>query len=269
MKSVAHWLIAAVRPAGAHTEDATKLPLQLFVHFFSYLVKCQWKKACRGIFKSSRSVFCKNQENGAGKQWSLNAPGCYQISSLTASVPCASLFQTPVFQLNTRLVFPKELVSAQRFSSFHQLRYILPHKLLYRWHLHNHTRPDVLVLTARQKIESDATVLAAWARDHNETRYCILNIPGENTSSGPPFIAYTVSRVNFRRCLPGESIRILSMCQVQWQWQTLATPAENFFPWRYDFGLVLLAFFNWVKYGRRLGKPSRNVMEKFSWCNEC
>ena len=34
----------------------------------------QWKTACRGDLQTSRPVSCKNQENGAGKQWSLHAP---------------------------------------------------------------------------------------------------------------------------------------------------------------------------------------------------
>ena len=45
---------------------------------FAFLMYFLWhfnekEKLAELIFRSSRSVFCKNQENGAGKQWSLHA----------------------------------------------------------------------------------------------------------------------------------------------------------------------------------------------------
>ena len=64
--------IAAVR----QRKDATKLVV-FFRFFHAFPATCQWQTACKSdlrVLIQLRSAFSKNQENGAGKQWSLHAP---------------------------------------------------------------------------------------------------------------------------------------------------------------------------------------------------
>ena len=54
-------------------KDATKLAV-FFRFFESFLWHFNKKQHAEVIFRLSRPVLCKNQENGSGKQWSLHAP---------------------------------------------------------------------------------------------------------------------------------------------------------------------------------------------------
>ena len=66
-------LLAKWHPKAEPTpKDATKLAV--FFRFFRvFPLTFQWKTACKVTFRLSRPVSCKNQENGAGNQWSLQA----------------------------------------------------------------------------------------------------------------------------------------------------------------------------------------------------
>ena len=60
-----------------------------FAFFETFLWHFNTKQRAEVIFRLSRPVSCKNQENGSGKQWSLHAPlkQIYSPSKLTPTPP--------------------------------------------------------------------------------------------------------------------------------------------------------------------------------------
>ena len=70
-----------------------------FAFFESFLWHCNKKQHAEVIFRLSRPVLCKNQENGSGKQWSLHAPlkskqwlsikRCLSYSSTSRTASCS------------------------------------------------------------------------------------------------------------------------------------------------------------------------------------
>ena len=67
------WSITAVRQRPRMPWN-WRCSFAFFVSFLRYFNEKQKKKAAEVIFRSSRPSLCQNQENGAGKQWSLHAP---------------------------------------------------------------------------------------------------------------------------------------------------------------------------------------------------
>ena len=71
-----------------------------FDFFESFLWHFNKKQRAEVIFRLSRPVSCKNQENGAGKQWSLHAPLKLPISQKQSSIwlVTVALGQCPQFR---------------------------------------------------------------------------------------------------------------------------------------------------------------------------
>ena len=68
-----------------------------FAFIESFLWHFNRKQHAEVIFRLSRPVLCKNQENGSGKQWSLHAPLKLYISRLPVDRENVQMFNTSPF----------------------------------------------------------------------------------------------------------------------------------------------------------------------------
>ena len=104
-----------------------------FAFFESFLWHFNKKQRTEVIFRLSRPVSCKNQENGSGKQWSLHAPlnhsrfkfthdlfksiaepswlftPCSSLFSSHRKKPCIKVYYVQVFNFLVRLLFEDSL----------------------------------------------------------------------------------------------------------------------------------------------------------------